>query len=863
MTDLQPLSDESTRLQSSNDPLDRGALFATDPTPLPLTERSPLAVIFNTAGKDNLMPGSTFTLSVTVSNKGQQSAVIDITLDALSAEIRQWYAPGQERLALGAEQSNEVIFQFHVPVGALPGLYTYAVVVDAQEHYPEDTPLRFTHQIQVLTALEDTVRESTPTFVLQPPTRSTAPVLLQPGEVLQLQVMVNNRSDRVDRFRLMCPDFPKEWYSVVYPSGGQGLGLVVQSDCLNLNPDEQGLILWTITPPLNTLAGIYVPSLRLYSDNFPDLMLLDLVYLQVLPTYLLQPELRTLTGRVKRQAGVFQVRFNNAGNTPRAIALSPQPQDEGESCTYTLAQSTARIPPQETLGVELQVLPRKPWQRPFTGGRVFNFTVGLEDVEQHPLPIDNLPGILFWEPRPWWHLLSAILLGLLILLAIAYGIWRLFFRTPPPLKILEFYPENSAYAAENGDVVRLGWQISQPKRVQSIMIQSKSPEGNPLTRPDVYDFSQGVPSALAPFCQVLRERLTCRHYRTSARKAGTYLFEMTVQSNGKPAQPPLLSKADPVQIAPIPLPQIVSLGATQPTYQEKNPVRAIPLRATPRQRRILLPSADIRLNWTVTLPARLQEVRLMGRDLEGKTISPLRRFNFQQGLPVELQSACKLGVQLVCKNVPTGATLPGDYTFELSAIPKPEVGQTIATKKSEPIKVLPRPTQIVTFSLNGQPAKPSYLMPILRQKMPPLQLSWRVEGGQGTKVSLVPFPGHVPLQGRMPIILSPTPGSNTISLQAISPAGEQISRSVTLTTYDPNPTNPEKVAAAAATAASAQIAKAQQEAAAAQQQAVMKQSTAGGATAQPTFRLPSSTPPPPLTPDSLTPLEAPPKLDRR
>jgi hypothetical protein len=857
MTSQQPNLEESTLLQTSNGPLPESDLQSAEQSisVIPFTAGSPLAVIFSTAGQESLMPGSVFTLSVTVSNKGEQSAVIEVRIDAISDEIRQWYAPLREHLALGPGQSNEVVFQFRIPVSARPGRHGYLVVVDAQEHYPEDTPLRFPQQLQVLMAIEDIVRDSNPTFSLQPVTRSAAPVILRPGEALQMQVMVNNRSDRVDRFRMICPDLPQDWYTLVYPPGVQESGLVVQSDSLNLNPGEQGLILWLITPPLHTLAGNYFPTLRLYSDNDPELMLLDLVYLQVSPAYALQVELRTIMGRVKQHAGVFQVRLNNIGNTPRLIALQAHPQDEGDSCTYTLGQSISRIVPQETVAVELQVFPRKWWQRPFYGGRVFNFSVGLEDIQQHPIPIDNLQSVLIWEPRPWWHLLLFFLLGLLTLLAIAYLIWRVAFRATPSLKILEFYPENSLYAAENGDVVRLGWQISQPKQVQSIAIVGLSAQGEPLTRPDLYDLSQGLPSALQPFCAQAQDVLTCRNFRTSARKAGTYIFAMTLQSNSNQEATTLTRKTSAITIAPIPLPQIASFSSTQPTYQEPRSSLVNASGSSPRRGKLPPQTNDIRFNWSITHPDRLQELRLIARSPEGSVTSPLKRYDLSQGIPLDLQSVCKVTDQLVCKNVATGATRPGDYTFELAAVPKVGIGAAIATQKSAPIKVLPRPTQILAFNLNGQPAQPSYLIPLTQQKVPSLLLSWQVEASQGTKLSLVPFPGNVPLEGSVPIILSPTPARNTLTLQAISPSGEQIARSLTLETYDPNPTNPEKVAAAAATAAAAQIAKAQQ------QQA--ERSAAGGATAQPTFRLPSRTPPPPLTPDSLTPLELPPQLDRR
>jgi hypothetical protein len=579
-----------------------------------LTAASPLGVIFNAAGQDRVLPGSRFTLSVTISNKGLQSAVIDVWIEPLAEDLRRWYPPARERLALGTGQSNEVLFQFQLPVNTLPGSYSYLVVVDAQEHYLE-----------------------------------------------------------------------------------------------------------------------------------------------------------------------------------------------------------------------------------------------LEDIQQHPLPIDTLPGALLWEPRPWWHFLPFLALGLLGLLAIAYLIWWAFFRVPPPLKIVEFFPEDSLYHAENGDTVRLGWQISEPQHLQSLKIAGVSKEGTPLTRPDIYDLSQGIPTPLQPFCTQTDRQLNCRNFPTSARKAGTYQFEMTLQTNKKQDTTLLTRKTGPVEIKPIPLPAIVTFGSAQPTYQESRPLMLKPRKPLLPNRQSQ-PQDGIHLNWKITHPDRLQELQLLGRNPEGVVVSPVQRYDLSQGIPPELLSACKVAEQLVCKNVTTNADRPGDYMFELSAIPKRNLGTAIATKKSTLIKVLPKPSQIVLFDINGRPAKPSYLIPIVPapKKMPRLLLSWQVDAGKGAKVALSPFPGNIPLQGNIPIVLSPKPSTSTITLQVTSAMGEPITRAVTIETYDPKTTDPEKVATAAAKAAAAEIGKAQQQAAA-------QQAKPGGQ--QPPFQIPSSTPPPPLTPDSLTPLEIPPQLD--
>jgi hypothetical protein len=55
-----------------------------------LAPGSPLAVIPNPSGDHVVVAGSSFDLCVTVSNKGNQSALIDIFIDEVSPALRQW-----------------------------------------------------------------------------------------------------------------------------------------------------------------------------------------------------------------------------------------------------------------------------------------------------------------------------------------------------------------------------------------------------------------------------------------------------------------------------------------------------------------------------------------------------------------------------------------------------------------------------------------------------------------------------------------------------------------------------------------------------------------------------------------------------
>jgi hypothetical protein len=763
---------------------------------IPTTEPGkPLAVILNSAGNDTITPGSTFELGVTIRNKGNQSAVIDVFIDDLSPTLRQWCNCGQERLALGARQSAEVVFRFQVPVDALPGTYSYLLIVDAPTHYPEDTPIRYSQKLQVLPPLQDTVRVSDPTFVTQPATTSAKPAIAQLGGALQFQLMVHNRGDRVDRFRLTCSDLPEEWVNIIYPQGVQGQGLAVQSDSLDLNPGGQGIILLLLQLPLEALAGNYVPTLRLHSENSPNLALMDLLYLQIKPVYQLQAELQTIISQVKKDPGLFAIQLSNQGNTPREIVFDVTKLDGGDRCEYTFEPPQIQLQPYQTLSGQLWVKPIDPWKRPlFGGGQMLNFNVDLSDPQAHPIPKLPLRGFIHWHPRPFWQVLPLVLTGMAGILLLAWLIWSNFLRPPVAPSILKFAPEETEYAAENGDFVRLQFQIRYPDRLKAMEILGQDGEDKVTSRLRTYDFSKGIPPALRPFCVELQQVLSCRNIRTDARRPGKYIFTLNLSPKDRRVIA-ATAKTVPVTIAPIPTPAIVEFTSTQSIYHQAPPKNQSPPKSQPTPKASAKPAAaiqdEVRLNWVIDHPKRIKEVQIIGHDAEGAETSPLKTYNFAKGVPPELKNQCVLKEQLVCKNVATGDRKVGDHVFTLTLIPKGEPPEEPITLKTAVIKIEPRPPQIFTFRVNGQEALPKYVIPVDQGlPLPSLIFSWQAENNEGTKVELLPAPGVVPATGSIPFPLTPEPGTVVVTLQITNPAGQQVMRSVTVETFDPTPDQP-------------------------------------------------------------------------
>ena len=520
---------------------------------------------------------------------------------------------------------------------------------------------------------------------------------------------------------------------------------------------------------------------------------------------------------------MYQVRLNNSGNTPRLVNLQVKDLDEEGVCSYLLEPSQALVHPQQTVAVDLLVKPEKWWKRPFLGGaRVINFTVDLEDSQKLPLLNDSFPGVLVWEARPWWQFLPFLLLALLGLGLSVYFIWWLRFRIPPSPKVFQFYPEDSNYSAVNDDVIHLGFAINHLSRLSSIKIVGLSADGEPLTRPETYDFSKGIPDELQPSCEPQEKLLVCKNFRSNARKPGTYIFEMTTQP--KPGRGAVSStiKTNPVTITSIPSPEIISFGSTETIYQDgatnKNN------KAKPKNR---YSSSEIKLNWNIINSNYLQSLQLVSRNAEGSVVSKLKTYDFNKGIPLSLLRYCRKAEPLVCKNVRTGIKNPGDYIFELRAIPKTKVGDEIITKKTELIKILPKPVKIVNFKINGKSAPAKYLIPIKKDKTtPPVTLSWKVDASLGTKIELLPAPGTVPLKGSMPFTLNPKPGSLTLMLQATSTTGEQVVRSVILETYEPNAKDAAAATAEAVTKAIVEAQQAQQKKAQEQKEKEQKEKNA-------------------------------------
>ncbi len=401
--------------------------------------QTPLRVILNPSDRLEGFPGETVKIHVTVVNQGNQGAWIDVFIDQISQTLCQWCPASRDRVALDPQQSCEVTFEFTIPVEALPGTYDYTLVVDALEHYPENTPLHYRRQLCILPQVRTVERLQEPAFSLQPPSSPDLPPVVQSSQILQLHALVRNRSNRIDRFRLTCPDLDEHWFTVKYPRNElNGLGLLSDIDGLELNPGTEGEIIIKLQVPDSTPAGNYSPTVHLISANTPEQSLLDLVYLQVPAVYQLGVELETILDKVSHRPGQYQIKLTNQGNLLRELAVSARTRAEKELCDYICEPSTVKLLMGKTAKVDLTVRPKYWWRKPLLGsGLDIPFQIELQDLQELQLP-EKLPqGNLLWKARPWWLFLLAILCSTGILASAGFLVWVLV-KPPSPPELAKF-----------------------------------------------------------------------------------------------------------------------------------------------------------------------------------------------------------------------------------------------------------------------------------------------------------------------------------------------------------------------------------------------------------------------------------------
>jgi hypothetical protein len=395
------------------------------------------------------------------------------------------------RLSLRLGETQSVTLQFDVPAQATPGIYPYTIVVKAQQALEET--VRVPLQLEIVSIPAAIRFKPIPGFTIHPPTTTTHPGQLQPGQSLSFKITVENRSLTADRFYLTCPVLNRDWFTFKYLDYGDKIREVVQPpNGLQLAPHEKGDILLTFHPPREMLAGDYCFPLQLLSMNHPDLGMVDEVYLQVLPDLRLETVLRPETQLIPGTVPVFTLKLLNRGNVFQQFKLKVQDSHQLFTFLTGVADDTIEVAPGAETTLVVKPEPRRWWNRPL--GRQpkklpvrFNLIpVGTDPSQVSPI---SLRARLIWLPYPVW---MRVLLWLGIVSLFLFVLYRFNRQPSPGLEISEFsailQPEN------NRDALQFNWRVRDPGTLDRIEIV-RVEEGAEMGK-QTYPFKLGIPAQL-------------------------------------------------------------------------------------------------------------------------------------------------------------------------------------------------------------------------------------------------------------------------------------------------------------------------------------------------------------------------------
>ncbi|MBD2215274.1 hypothetical protein H6G27_36390 [Nostoc linckia FACHB-104] len=726
---------------------------------------NPLFVIINPPGIQYGMPGDSVEIHVVVINEGQQSAVINLffTFDETFQKISNWANSPRASLAIAPkESSDEVKFVLEIPVDALPGTYDYTFVVDSPEHYPQDTPINFPGQIKVLLKEQTVIRANDPTFSIQPATNPNKPLVYQRDQPLQVRVKVENRSTRVDRFHLTCPELDDEWFRISYPVTGAEAAGLLEVIALELNPLSQDEILLEFRPPANSLAGNYSPTIRLHSENTPDLVLLDLVYIQIITDYKLDIVLNTILDKVSRNVGKYQLILMNQGNLVRELSLSAKSRDEEEICIYKFEPKEVKLSPGRSLEANLTIKPRPWWRQPWVGQPlIINFQIDVRDKRNLPITSILPQGVLVWKARPLWQFLLLMLLSFGLVLGAGYLIWIIL--NPEPLRIEEF--STNARILTEGDKVSLNWRIINYKQLKTLELTTKQPpRNNPLFSINNLDNSK-IDELIhnAKICQssnnIPQEIWICKGFQTGISSTGKYTFELKASYEQRKSLFSQITRAVTqtanVIIQEKPRAEILDFKTDKSTYKQ---------------------GENIILNLSIKYPELLDKMELLtiksiSREDNQPLVENIRVFKFKDSVidDAQLRKKCQINKednQLLKCAIPIATKSSGIFSYQLKAYSLNTKGRSEKLTENK-IEILPKPFKIQFFKINGSD-QPNQVL----NEGDEVILTWKVEG-ENVQVKLLPY-GNVNQIGSQK--LSVTKEFRNITLQVTDISGNQPSQ---------------------------------------------------------------------------------------
>ena len=573
-----------------------------------------------------------------------------------------------------------------------------------------------------------------PEFCLEPSSNSSEPLLLKAGERREIKVKVENKSRRVDTFYLTCPDLDEKWFTVSYPeSPFIRPGLVRETDGLDLNPRQSGECTLILHPPKYTPAGNYFPTVQFVSQNSESLVLLDVVYLKILPNPSLSVDMNPQSIKISGKSKYFHLQVSNEGNFDREVKFTVQERDDIFNYTFEPA-STKLFPGQKPEKFILKVKPKlwKWWLRCFKARQQeINFNLDLEydkflvpESLEIPNTSQQLPqGTLIWVSRPWKLFWFFIALALLSLGGVGFLLWNKYlkYHLPPFPDVTNLSTTNNSNSYQKGEAVFLNWDINHFDKVKKVVFvtlhnnieierekhiithknsflkiiqKTINEENNELIKSGLKNSNLAPTETKCDFLTNNANVLTCETLSNFFDKSGKYVFKVEVFTSENSTKPADVEQKT-ITVYPHPIPRISSLVTDKPNYQASKDSEQPP----------------VTLKWDMSNANQVKELNLIALKPDNyvhfqETYVPISDKNpnniftipkskrikkdDSEPIPGRLINCDKKTEILTCNLEFSQGLKPGDYIFQLGVVPKNKVeNQKLELAKTPVIQVLP------------------------------------------------------------------------------------------------------------------------------------------------------------------------------
>ncbi|MEL7241887.1 MAG: hypothetical protein AAGM40_06010, partial [Cyanobacteria bacterium J06573_2] len=346
-------------------------------------------------------------------------------------------------------------------------------------------------------------------------------------------------------------------------------------------------------------------------------------------------------------------------------------------------------------------------------------------------------------------------LALLSLGGVGFLLWNKFlkYRLPPYLEVTELSiikdsTSNDDGKYRQGDSLNIDWNIISTNKFEKIRAKLIVLHNNI----NLYnrEFEEGrIDNSLSLQCDKYENKIKCNHNSTLI-KPGKYTYKIELFADEK-QKPIHVKKTDTITVLPHSVPKILSLSTNQAIYKVVKDKGSNKLK---------LPKAT--LTWEMSYPDKIKEINIVALKQSDKSLYAQASY-IPENFPANQDTTFKFQLkpntdtkqELKCNNnqpidktkkeeevscnltFPEGLK-PGDYIFQVAAVPKNPSGKKSEVKKTPIIKVLPVSPppnpQIINFSPSTTSYQEASLNESQAQTLPSqIRLNWEIANSQKVK----------------------------------------------------------------------------------------------------------------------------------